>query len=220
MDGAREIRQELRRLTARFFVAVSLDLFTGVCKRAAGLDRSDTKPGTETMKNGHVALSWASEFNLLAHLCFLLVISQITTAPVVVVERMRKLRLECDVQLVMGLICVIISFSFLAYLRWFVVVWVLSRYQNISLLNFSVELRWLQSLFLLFFLLFPVNLGLNMVCFFDLNLVCDKKMIFWIPFDIEVQDWSVHNINARYSLTKSLWKWYVCCNFRRCLIKH
>lgn len=122
MDGGGERRQELRRLTARFLVAVSLNLFTGAWERAAGFNRSDP-PNPET-KNGHVAFYWASMFNRMAHLSFLLVIWQINITPLsmVVVERMRRIREDCDLQLLLGLICVMISFSFSAYLRWFVVV--------------------------------------------------------------------------------------------------
>ncbi|KAG7592567.1 hypothetical protein ISN45_Aa01g014380 [Arabidopsis thaliana x Arabidopsis arenosa] len=119
MDGVVEIREEnrdegreeLRRLNGRFFVAVLLELSTKLCKRAAG---SETK-------TGHVAYSWAMEFNLWAHLAFTLVIFRTIFAPMVVkLEGMRKVRQECDVQLLVGLICVVLTLSFSAYLRCFV----------------------------------------------------------------------------------------------------
>ncbi|KAG7597889.1 hypothetical protein ISN44_As06g021970 [Arabidopsis suecica] len=122
MDGVVEIREEnrdegreeLRRLKGRFFVAVLLELSTRVCKRAAGSYPNPTK-------TGHVAYSWAMEFNLWAHLAFTLVIFRTIFAPMVVkLEGMRKVRQECDVQLLVGLICVVLTLSFSAYLRCFV----------------------------------------------------------------------------------------------------
>jgi len=99
-------------LNGRFVVAVLLELSTRVCKRAAA--GSDPNP---TM-TGHVAYSWAMEFNLWAHLAFMLVILKIIVAPMVVeLEQMRKVREECDVQLLVGLIFVVLTIAFLAYLR-------------------------------------------------------------------------------------------------------
>lgn len=116
MDGGvGEVREELvRRLSDRFFAAVLVDIFTRCCRRKAGLDDKDQA------KTGHVAFYWAAEFNLLAHLCFVAVMVEILLVPVVV-ARMRRIQPESDAKLVLGFIFLSISFSFLAYLRWFVV---------------------------------------------------------------------------------------------------
>ncbi|XP_006303783.2 uncharacterized protein LOC17899362 [Capsella rubella] len=123
-DGGHERREETRRVNDRFFVAVSLAIFTGICKRAAGFDVSDTNPGTESTKSGHVAFYCALELNKLADQCFLFAIIRLTLsflgltfAPVV----MRRLREETDMKLMMGSFCLVVSLCFLAYLRWFVV---------------------------------------------------------------------------------------------------
>lgn len=120
-DGVRERREETRRVNDRFFLAVSLAIFTGICKRAIDFDVSDP---TETTNNGHVAFYCASELNKLAELCFVIVIARIavsmlglTFTPVV----MQTLREESDMKLWMGSVCLEVSFCFLAYLRWFVV---------------------------------------------------------------------------------------------------
>ncbi|OAP17054.1 hypothetical protein AXX17_AT1G23010 [Arabidopsis thaliana] len=120
-DGGRERREETRRVNDRFFLAVSLAIFTGICKRASGFDGSYL---TETTKNGHVALYCASELNKMADMCFMVVIIRIglsmlglTFAPVV----MRRLREETDMKLTLGSICLAISLCFSAYLRFFVV---------------------------------------------------------------------------------------------------
>ncbi|CAH8253151.1 unnamed protein product [Arabidopsis lyrata] len=120
-DGGRERREETRRVNDRFFLAVSLAIFTGICKRSAGFDGSYL---TETTKNGHVAFYCASELNKMADMCFTVVIIRIglsmlglTFAPVV----MRRLREESDMKLTMGFICLLISLCFSAYLRLFVV---------------------------------------------------------------------------------------------------
>lgn len=124
MDEIREKREELRRLSAMLIVAVLLTLFTEYCKLQCGLDLSGTKK-TETI---HVALYWASKLNKLSRLCFLMVILDIWTVILdfalvpVVVERIRRRREESDVMLAFGSIFLLISLSFLAYLRWLVVV--------------------------------------------------------------------------------------------------
>ncbi|KAJ4916370.1 hypothetical protein Rs2_01920 [Raphanus sativus] len=110
--GVLEIHDELRRVTDRFYVAVLLDIFTRSCGRHFGLDQKETK-------DGHVAAYWAKEFNLLAHLCFLTVMIGIVRVPAVV-ERMRRVRADADVRLGLGIVCLSISLSFLAYLRWLV----------------------------------------------------------------------------------------------------
>ncbi|XP_006416247.2 uncharacterized protein LOC18992748 [Eutrema salsugineum] len=117
-DEAREIRQELRRLNVRLVVAISLAVFTGCYRSQAGLTNL-----SETMTNntGHVAFYWASKFSKFARLCSLMVVFELLFVPVVVL-RMRSLRRESDRFLVLASICVLISLSFLAYLRWFVVV--------------------------------------------------------------------------------------------------
>ncbi|KAH0878204.1 hypothetical protein HID58_065598 [Brassica napus] len=115
MDGGvLEIHDEMRRVTDRFYVAVLLDIFTRYCKRRFGLDLK------ETTKDEHVAVYWAKEFNLLAHLCFPTVMIGIVQVPAVV-ERMRRVQPDADMRLGLGIICLSISLSFSAYLRWFVV---------------------------------------------------------------------------------------------------
>ncbi|KAG2303541.1 hypothetical protein Bca52824_032192 [Brassica carinata] len=115
MDGAGvlEIHDEIRRVTDRFYVAVLLDIVTRSCRRHFGLDQTETK-------GVHVAAYWAKEFNLLAQLCFLTVMIGIVQVPAVV-ERMRRVQPDADLRLGLGIICLSISLSFLAYLRWFVV---------------------------------------------------------------------------------------------------
>ncbi|RID46705.1 hypothetical protein BRARA_I03349 [Brassica rapa] len=94
MDGGvLEIHDEMRRVTDRFYVAVLLDIFTRYCKRRFGLDLKETK-------EEHVAVYWAKEFNLLAH--------------------MLVVQPDADLRLGLGIICLSISLSFSAYLRWFV----------------------------------------------------------------------------------------------------
>uniref|UniRef100_M4ERD0 Uncharacterized protein n=2 Tax=Brassica campestris TaxID=3711 RepID=M4ERD0_BRACM len=113
MDGGvLEIHDEMRRVTDRFYVAVVLDIFTRYCKRRFGLDLKETK-------EEHVAVYWAKEFNLLAHLCFLTVMIGIVQVPAVV-ERIRRVQPDADIRLGLGIICLSISLSFSAYLRWFV----------------------------------------------------------------------------------------------------
>ncbi|XP_010498655.1 PREDICTED: uncharacterized protein LOC104776316 [Camelina sativa] len=90
-DEQRERREELGRLTVRFFVAVSLNLSAGVCKRVTGLDGSGTENGD------HVALYWAKKFNRMAEISCMIVIIQIVFATVVMARRMRSLRRDCDV---------------------------------------------------------------------------------------------------------------------------
>ncbi|KAG7597890.1 hypothetical protein ISN44_As06g021980 [Arabidopsis suecica] len=122
-DGAfeqRERREELRRLTVRFVVAVALDLFTGVYKRAAGFDGSDPNSGTETRENEHRAFFWAAIFNKAAHFACMWVIAQILFSVEVLARRMRSLREDCDMKLLLGFICVTISLCLMAYLRWWV----------------------------------------------------------------------------------------------------
>lgn len=101
-----ERRKELRRLTVRFFVAVAFYRFTG-----AGFDGSDQNSGTE--------FYWASTFNKMAHFSFLWVTSQIALSTVVLARFlwMRSLREVCDKELVLGFIFLMISFSFMVYLR-------------------------------------------------------------------------------------------------------
>ncbi|XP_010459918.1 PREDICTED: uncharacterized protein LOC104740890 [Camelina sativa] len=120
-DGAREIREETSRVNDRFFIAVSLAILTGICKRASDFDVSDP---TETTKNGHVAFYCASELNKLADMCFTfasiriaIAMLSVTFAPVA----MRRLREESDMKLMIGSICLVLSLCFSAYLRWFVV---------------------------------------------------------------------------------------------------
>ncbi|XP_019091516.1 PREDICTED: uncharacterized protein LOC104743451 [Camelina sativa] len=120
-DGGRERREETRRVNDRFFTAVSLVIFTGICKRASDFDVSDP---TVTTKNDHVAFYCASELNKVAGMCFTFVIVRIglsmlglTFAPVV----MRRLRQESDMRLMMGSICLMLSLCFSGYLRWFIV---------------------------------------------------------------------------------------------------
>ncbi|CAL9215843.1 unnamed protein product [Arabidopsis halleri] len=120
-EGGLERREETRRVNNRFFLAVSLAIFTGICKRSAGFDGSYL---TETTKNGHVTFYCASELNKMADMCFTVVIIRIglsmlglTFAPAV----MRRLREESDMKLTMGFICLLISLCFSAYLRLFVV---------------------------------------------------------------------------------------------------
>lgn len=171
-DGGRERREETRRVNDRFFLAVSLAIFTGICKRSAGFDGSYL---TETTKNGHVAFYCASELNKMADMCFTVVIIRIglsmlglTFAPVV----MRRLREESDMKLTMGFICLLISLCFSAYLRLFVVrwVWVLQNLPSgfdLERRRFSEIHRWsLSSLFLIFFL-----------CFFSLNMSLLLKVL-------------------------------------------
>ncbi|XP_010477448.1 PREDICTED: uncharacterized protein LOC104756540 [Camelina sativa] len=112
-EELRERRKEHGRLTARFFVAVSLNLSAGVCKRVTGLDGSGTENGD------HVAFYWAKKFNRMAEISCMIVITQIVFATVVMARRMRSLRRDCDVQLVVGFICLSVSLCFSAYLRWF-----------------------------------------------------------------------------------------------------
>ncbi|KAH0911730.1 hypothetical protein HID58_035051 [Brassica napus] len=113
MDGGvLEIHDEMRRVTDRFYVAVLLDIFTRYCKRRFGLDLKETK-------EEHVAVYWAKEFNLLAHLCFLTVMIGIVQVPAVL-ERIRRVQPDADLRLGLGIICLSISLSFSAYLRWFV----------------------------------------------------------------------------------------------------
>ncbi|AAF16538.1 T26F17.18 [Arabidopsis thaliana] len=119
-EEQRERREELRRMAVRFVVAVALDLFTGVYKRAAGFEGSDPNSGTETTENEHRAFFWASGFNKAAHFSFMLVIFQILASVVVLARRMRSFREDCDMKLLLGLICVTISLSLMAYLRWWV----------------------------------------------------------------------------------------------------
>ncbi|XP_010459919.1 PREDICTED: uncharacterized protein LOC104740891 [Camelina sativa] len=113
-EELRERREELRRLSVRFFVAVSLNLSAGVCKRVTGLDGSGTENGD------HVALYWAKKFSRMAEISCMIVIIQIVFVTVVMARRMRSLRRDCDVQLVVGFICLLVSLCFSAYLRWFV----------------------------------------------------------------------------------------------------
>lgn len=114
MDGGvLGIHDEIRRVNDRFYVAVLLDIVTRSCRRYFGLDQTETK-------DGHVATYWAKEFNLLAHLCFLSVMIGIVQVPAVV-ERMRRVQPDADIRLGLGIVCLSVSLSFLAYLRWFVI---------------------------------------------------------------------------------------------------
>ncbi|CAH2033575.1 unnamed protein product [Thlaspi arvense] len=115
-DGVREVHEEIRRLSDRFYAAVLLDIFTRYCRRQSGFDLSDSTPGTKTV---HVAVSWALELNTLAHLCFVVVMARVVGAPVVL-ERMRRIQQDSDVNLVLGFTFLLISSAFFAYLRWFV----------------------------------------------------------------------------------------------------
>ncbi|EOA39330.1 hypothetical protein CARUB_v10012374mg [Capsella rubella] len=115
-EEQRERLEEIRRLNVRFLVAVALYLFTGVRKRAAGFIGSD--PNSEDS----VAFFWASKFNRAAEFSSLMVISTLITSTVAFEgpRRMRNLLVNCDIQLVLSFICLLISFAFSAYLCWFV----------------------------------------------------------------------------------------------------
>ncbi|CAN8312877.1 unnamed protein product [Cochlearia groenlandica] len=104
-EEVREIRQEFRRLTHRFGAAVALGIVTAFTK-------------TES-KSGHVAVFWAKEMNLLAHLCFLTTVVGIVLVPMEI-ERLRTKRRESDARIFVGSVCLLVSFAFFAYLRCFV----------------------------------------------------------------------------------------------------
>ncbi|XP_010459920.1 PREDICTED: uncharacterized protein LOC104740892 [Camelina sativa] len=89
-----EEREEVLRMASRFVVAGLLDLLTGVCKQVA-------RPGPNP-----TTYSWALEFNLWAHLSFTFVVYRILCAPQVL-ESMKKIRVECDAQLLLGVVCLI-----------------------------------------------------------------------------------------------------------------
>ncbi|XP_010477447.1 PREDICTED: uncharacterized protein LOC104756539 [Camelina sativa] len=120
-DGVRERREEASRVNDRFFIAVSLAILTGICKRASDFDVSDP---AETTKNGHFAFYCASELNKLADMCFTFASIRIAIAMIGVTfvpVAMRRLREESDMKLMIGSICLMLSLCFSAYLRWFVV---------------------------------------------------------------------------------------------------
>ncbi|KAG7592569.1 hypothetical protein ISN45_Aa01g014400 [Arabidopsis thaliana x Arabidopsis arenosa] len=115
-DGAFERRKVQRRLIVRFAVAVTLVLFTGVYKRAAGFNGSDPNLGTE---NEHDAFYWASMFNKAAQIYSLAAtIHTLPTTLMLALVMRCRIYCNCDTQILMSFVCLTISLSLMAYLRW------------------------------------------------------------------------------------------------------